>query len=395
MSHALTRILAASLLLAGLPMLPQAGAQQAPSTGSPPAPIPVPWHYGGFVDFGYLYDPNSPSNHLFRNRGTTPVVDQPNIDMAGLYLKKDASEQSRWGMELTVHAGKDSEAFGFSATALNLPGSKWLRHLGPTDVSYLAPAGNGLTVQAGIFSSLIGYDSLYVKDNLSYTRPWGADYTPYLMMGVNAAYPFTKKFTGTLALINGYFHLADANHVPSLAGQAAYKANDRVTVKETVLYGSHQSETSLEFWRFLSDTTVERKTSRFTTAFEYQVAEERLALQGKPRALWMSAQLPLHWSVHGPWSVTARPELCWDRDGRWTGSRQLIKAVTSTLEYRIPYRWTSAIVRLEHRYDNSRGKDGGFFQDGVAGRMPGLTPGQQLLVVGVILTLDSPTQRPP
>jgi Putative beta-barrel porin-2, OmpL-like. bbp2 len=165
MSHALTRILAFSLLLGGLPMLPKAGAQQAPSTGSPPAPVSVPWHYGGFVDFGYLYDPNSPSNHLFRDRGTTPVVDQPNIDMADLYLKKDASEQSRWGMEATLQAGKDSEAFGFSATAPNLPGSKWLRHLGPTDVSYLAPVGSGLTVQAGIFSSLIGYDSLYAKDN--------------------------------------------------------------------------------------------------------------------------------------------------------------------------------------------------------------------------------------
>jgi Putative beta-barrel porin-2, OmpL-like. bbp2 len=214
MSHALTRILAFSLLLGGLPMLPKAGAQQAPSTGSPPAPVSVPWHYGGFVDFGYLYDPNSPSNHLFRDRGTTPVVDQPNIDMADLYLKKDASEQSRWGMEATLQAGKDSEAFGFSATAPNLPGSKWLRHLGPTDVSYLAPVGSGLTVQAGIFSSLIGYDSLYAKDNFTYTRPWGADYTPYLMLGINASYSFTKKFTGTFALVNGYFHLAEANHVP-------------------------------------------------------------------------------------------------------------------------------------------------------------------------------------
>jgi Putative beta-barrel porin-2, OmpL-like. bbp2 len=162
-----------------------------------------------------------------------------------------------------------------------------------------------------------------------------------------------------------------------------------------MLYGPHQSDTSLEFWRFLSDTTVERKTARFTTAFEYQVAEERLALPGNQRALWMSAQAPLHWAVHGPWSVTVRPEFCWDRDGRWTGSRQLVKVVTSTLEYRLPYRWSNTIVRLEHCYDNSRGKEGGFFSGGIAGGMPGLTPGQHLLVIGVILTLDSPTQRLP
>ena len=100
---------------------------------------------------------------------------------------------------------------GFSATAPNLPGSKWLRHFGPTNVSYLALLGKGLNIQGGIFSSLIGYDSLYAKDNFNYTRPWGADFTPYLMMGVNAQYPFTPRVTGTAFVISGYWHLAHAN----------------------------------------------------------------------------------------------------------------------------------------------------------------------------------------
>ncbi|HWC99505.1 MAG TPA: outer membrane beta-barrel protein [Candidatus Sulfopaludibacter sp.] len=354
-------------------------------------PVSIPWHYGGFVDLGYLYDPNTPSNHLFRDRATTPVVDQPNIDMAALYVKKDASEASRWGMELTLQGGKDSEAFGFSAVAPNLPGSRWLRHIGLADVSYLAPVGSGLTIQGGIFASLIGYDGLYAKDNLSYTRPWGADNTPYLMMGVNASYGFTKKLTATFAVVNDYAHLADPNHVPSVAAQAAYKPNDRVTVKQTVLYGPHQSDTAPAYWRFLSDTIVERKTAHVTTAFEYQVGEERVALTRSERALWMSAQLPLHWAIRGPWSFTLRPEFCWDRDGRWTGSPQLVTAITSTLEYRVPYRWTNTIVRVEHRYDHATGRGGGFFQDDSAV----LTPGQNLLAIGLIFTLDSPTQRQP
>ncbi len=90
-------------------------------------------------------------------------------------------------MEFTLQGGQDSRIFGFSATAPNLLGSEWLRHLGPTDVSYFAPVGKGLTVQAGIFSSFIGYDSLYAKDNFNYTRPWGADFTPYLMMASTRA----------------------------------------------------------------------------------------------------------------------------------------------------------------------------------------------------------------
>src|SRR5262249_31244796 len=167
-----------------------------------------------------------------------------------------------------LQTGEDSRAFAFSPTAPRLAGADTLRHFGPTDVSYLAPIGKGLTVQSGIFSSLIGYDSLYAKDNFTYTRPWGADYTPYLMLGVNASYPFTARLTATLAAVNGYWHLADANDAPSLVGQVGYKANDRVSIKETVLSGSHQPNTALEFWRTFSDTIVERKADQLTAALE-------------------------------------------------------------------------------------------------------------------------------
>ena len=110
---------------------------------------------------------------------------------------------------------------------------------------------------------------------------------------------------------------------------------------------------------------------------------------GNPRALMMSSQLPVHWTVTPRWSATVRPEIFWDRDGRWTSSRQTVKAVTTTLEYRVPYKQACAIFRLEHRYDDSRGPEGGFFQGAeLQPGVIGLSPGQHLLVFAVILTAD-------
>ena len=347
------------------------------------APPEPGWEYGGFVDLGYLLDFNHPGNDLFRSRGTTFHVDEVDLNMAAAYVRKKATEQSRWGMELTVQGGKDSEVFGYSPTAPNLPGSRWLRHLGLADVSYLAPVGKGLTVQGGIFGSLIGYDSLYAKDNFQYTRPWGADFTPYLMMGVNVSYPFTPNLTGTFYVINGYAHLADANSVPSSGAQFAYKASPRLTLKETVLWGPHQSDTALAYWRFLSDSIVEHKTDRVTAALEYTYSDERVAAPQTSRAVMMSSQLPVHWSLGKQWAATVRPEVFWDPSGRWTLAKQTVKAVTGTLEYRIPYRKAGAITRLEYRWDDSRGPEGGFFRGAY-----GLTPGQHLLAIGLILTLD-------
>src|SRR5476649_1046989 len=101
---------------------------EAPAAGKtvqdpPSQPEKATWKYGGFADIGYLYDFNDPSNHLFRSRGTTFRVNEVDLNMAAIYLKKPVSDSSRWGTELTLQAGKDSEAFGFSATAPSLAGS--------------------------------------------------------------------------------------------------------------------------------------------------------------------------------------------------------------------------------------------------------------------------------
>jgi len=352
------------------------------------------WQYGGFVDLAYPVDFNHPENRLFRSRGTAFHADGVWLNMAGAYVRKKPSQASRWGVELTAQTGKDDQVFGFSATAPNIAGNKFLRHLGPSNVSYLAPIGKGLTLQAGIFNSLVGYDSLYAKDNFNYTRPWGADFTPYFMMGANASYPFTEKLTGTFFLVNGYWHLARANSAPNGGGQLAYKVTPRVTLKETTLFGPHQRNTAFEFWRFLTDTIAERKTGKLTIASEYIFATEKIDAPGNPRALMMSWQAPVHWTLNDRWSLSFRPEVFWDRDGRWTLARQTVKAFTSTVEYRLPYRWANAIFRLEHRWDDSRGADGGFFRGAeLPSGTVGLTPSQHLLIFATIFTFDSPAPK--
>ena len=345
------------------------------------------YQFGAFLDIAELSSNTEPANHLFRNRGTTPRVDEVDVNMAGAYLRRPIADGSPLGFEATVHAGEDSKVFGFSATAPSLGGAEVLTHLGPTNVSYRASVGRGLTIQGGIFSSLIGYDSLYAKDNFAYTRPWGADYTPYLMLGVNATYHVSDRLTATGLVVNGYWHLAHANNVPSIGSQLAYTPASGLTLKQTVLYGPHQPDTSIGLWRVLSDSIIERKGDRVTVAGELQVSTEQVA--GANRAWWVSVQAPVHWTVAGPWSVTARPEWCRDSAGRWTGFEQTVAAITTTLEYRLAFAQASARLRGEYRYDRSTGAGGGFFTGPLDGRgTPALTPGQHLGIVAVILAFD-------
>ncbi|HEU4503920.1 MAG TPA: outer membrane beta-barrel protein [Nitrospira sp.] len=371
---------------------PNAQDQERKHPASEDVQQPGPeWHYGGFVDLGYSLNFNFPENHLFRNRGTTPRVNELDLNMAGVYIRKDATVHSRWGTEWLVHGGQDAKNFPFHANQPKVGSSDQLRHFGRANASYLAPVGNGITIQAGLFNSLIGYDSLYAKDNNHYTRAWIADYSPYLMFGVNASYSFNEQLTGTLYVINSYFHLSHPNDQPSYGGQLVYKPSSQWTVKEAIYWGPEQANTSLEFWRLFFDTIVEWKGENLTIAFENQVGTENLAVPGSPRTFWIGAILPVRWNFNGPWSVAVRPEFFWDRNGRLTGFEQFIKAVTTTLEYRFPYGWTNLISRLEYRYDESTGPGGGFFKGNeIAPGVVGLTPAQHMLIFGLIWTLDSP-----
>jgi putative OmpL-like beta-barrel porin-2 len=349
-------------------------------------------HYGAYVDLGYIVNFNFPENHRWRSRTTAARHNELAPNMALGYVRKDATPQSRWGMEFGLQGGYDSREFAFLVNEPKVKGADTLRHVHRANVSYLAPVGKGLMITAGLFNSLIGYESLYAKDNINYTRAWVADNTPYMMFGINARYPVSNVLTAAAYVINGYYHLSHPNDQPSYGTQLSWKATPRLTVTQTLYFGPDQANTALEFWRFYANHIAEWKSEDVTVALSYDVGTEGIAGRpGNPRAFVTGGDLTARWHVGGPWSVAVRPEVYWDRNGRWTGFEQFVKAVTTTLEYRFPYRWTNTVCRLEYRYDESIGAGGGFFKNGEIN--PGvirLTPSQHLLIVGLLWAFDSP-----
>ena len=363
-----------------------------PGSVSPTESVTTGWHYGAYVDVGYVGNLNVPDNHLWRSRATASHHNELSPNMGLAYVRKDATVSSRWGMELGFQGGRDSEEFAFLVGERRVDGADVLRHVHRANVSYLAPVGKGLTITAGLFNSLMGYESLYAKDNVNYTRSWIADNTPYMMFGVNAQYPVSDDLTITAFVVNSYYHLAHPNNLPSYGGRWSWKATPRLTLTQTLYGGPDQTDTSLEFWRMYGNHIVEWKGEDVTVAASFDIGTENIAGQpGSPRAFVMGGNMVMRWQIAEPWAVALRPEFYWDRNGRWTGAEQFVKAITSTAEYQFTYKWTNAIIRVEHRYDESTGAGGGFFKSGESrSGVTGLTPGQHLFLLGVLLSFDSP-----
>src|SRR5687768_12770599 len=111
-----------------------------------PAAEPGLWHYGAYLDVSYILNFNFPENHLWRSRTTAFRHNEFAPNMALAYVRKDATESSRWGTELGVQGGYDSQNFAFLPGEREVGGADTLRHVHRANVSYLAPIGRGLTV---------------------------------------------------------------------------------------------------------------------------------------------------------------------------------------------------------------------------------------------------------
>ncbi len=61
--------------------------------------------YGAMLDLAYALDFNFPENHQWRSKSTTRRVNELAPNPAMGYVRKDATVQSRSGMELGIQGG--------------------------------------------------------------------------------------------------------------------------------------------------------------------------------------------------------------------------------------------------------------------------------------------------
>ncbi len=396
------RILVLLWMMAAPVMVVPSMAEEPPTTAesstehqSSSEPARSLWHYGAYLDLSYPIDFNFPDNRRWRSKVTTQRVNELTPNMVLGYVRKDADELSRWGMEFAVQGGYDitgqvpnaslrhGQAYG-DADALS--------HFARANVSYLAPVGTGLKLTAGLFNSFIGYESFYAKDNFNYTRSYLPDYSPYFMFGVAAEYQINEALKSAFYVINRYNYLSYPNNLPSYGTQFRWVASSSITLTQNFYYGPDQSNTDLRYWRFFSDSSVQWKRGDVTIALVYDVGTERAIPEaGGQRGFWTGSAIYTHWQFTQRWAAAVRPELYYDPDGIMTGARQFIKAVTTTLEYKLPIAATITRLRMEYRYDDSTGSQGGFFSDGeTSSGAIGLVQAQHLLIFAILWSYDSP-----
>lgn len=300
----------------------------------------------GWVDVFYGLNTNRPADgaSFLPGTGTTALrANEFSLNAAALDFSVDPKPV---GVHLTVALGSGPEVLHAGEPAGPGIGSAVFRAVYQASVSYTAPLGSGLLLEAGIYPSHIGYESFFSRDNWNYTRGWMGEYSPYYQAGIKASYSFDAHWSAQLHILNGWNIIGDNNRAKAVGTQVAY-TNDRVTLALNTFAGPELPGDD-SHWRLFGDLTAQVKVTRALSLG----ATADLGWQDRAAgaALWHAAGLYGREALTELVAIALRVEYYDDRDGFMSGTAQVLRDATATLEVRPADHLT---VKLEAREDMS------------------------------------------
>ncbi len=290
-----------------------------------------------------------------------------------LSFKKDASERYPWGFGVVTTAGMDSQKNHSLGIFRDLSdGAPYYRNTVKYDLAEaygtaLLPLGNGLTVQAGKWPTLIGYEVYENPKNLNFSRDFLYTLgTPYTHTGLLVTYPFAKWISATLGFTMGWDNSDNPNGYLKATGQVAYTPTDKFSITTSFHVGPEQLRSQMHDQvnqRWIVDTTIlYTGIDKVTLAANFDFAGE----QNDPVlvALGTRKHNSSSWSgiaVYGAydWTKALRTVLRLDYFADPQAVRNGITApghnvnfygITPTIEYKI---WRGLVGKLEYRHDQA------------------------------------------
>ncbi len=323
------------------------------------------------LDGYYGFNFNSPIGRANLLRSYDVSSNSFSLSQADVVIENapDPSQGRHFGARLDLQFGQATQTL--QGNAANEPRPEIYRNIFQAYGTF-AP-NNRLTIDFGKWSSAIGLEGNYTKDQINYSRSFLFDFLPFYHMGVRAAYKVNDKLTVNYWLDNGTgWTEAFNNYKDQLFGFVATPhKNFSWTVNyylgqehPDTLYYPYSNPPGLPTLQGLSFQPVPaakgkmhifdsyatwQPTNRWTLAFEGDYVIERDQTFSPPLHVDGGA-LYARYQWTRKFAVAARSEYVSDRGGLFTGATQALKEATLTTEYKVA---DGFVARIEWRRDLS------------------------------------------
>lgn len=348
----------------------------APSPGSAPASGAAAVLQDTTINFAfdgyYEYNFNSPIGRTNLLRSYDVSSNSFSLNQADLIVENaaDASAGKYWGARIDFQYGQATQTL--QGSAANEPRPDVYRNIFQAYGTW-AP-NTHLTVDFGKWSSSLGLEGNYSKDQINYSRSFLFNYLPFYHMGVRAAYKINDALTLNYWIVNGTQQTEAFNGFKDeLFG---FVATPRKTVSWTVNYYLGQEHPDVVYYPYTSPAglpTIQGESfspivdpakgkthifdsyatwtpnDRWTLAAEADDVIQRYLPTSAPGHTDAGA-LYARYQLTPKWALAARGEYLSDQGGLYTGVSQQLKEATLTTEYKVA---AGFIARIEWRRDIS------------------------------------------
>lgn len=217
-----------------------------------------------------------------------------------------------------------------------------------------------LWLDAGIFSSHIGFESAISKDCWVLTRNISSENTPYYESGAKLSYSTTDgKLTAVLLYLNGWQRInrQDGNSKPAGGVQLSYKPNGKLTFNYSNYIGTEGLNAVRVNRIYHNFYAIAQLTAQFglTAGFDYGTQQKVKGESAKNEII--SPVLIAQYKFDPKWAIAGRFEYYKDKNGMLiaTGTTNgfQTKGYSLNLDY-APV--NNAVVRLEGKLYDSKDK---------------------------------------
>lgn len=354
-------------------------AEKASPVDAAMAPIPSKQEdllQGTTVGIGfdgyYGYNFNQPIGRANLLRVYDVTSNSFSINQASLVVERLPSIQSRFGGRVDLQFGQATETL--QGSYANEQRAQVWRNLFQAYGSYLAPIGSGLQIDFGKFSSALGVEGNYTKDQIAYSRSYTFNFLPYYHMGVRANYNLTPKVNFTYWLVNGVQQTEDFNGFKSQAFLFNFKPASTVSWNVNYYFGQEQRDVlptdnpgaptsptqpglptanitpAPNGRNHIFDTYATwNVTPRLTLVGEADYVISREQQQSAMKHIAIGAAY-VHYTLPKDWSIGSRFEYFDDRGAMFSGKTQALKEFTFVADKKLA---PGMLARAEYRRDYS------------------------------------------
>ena len=338
------KIFLAAMLLTGTTLFAQDSAKTT-------APTPNPFSFSGYVEAYYQYDFNKPTDN---NRpGFIYSHNRHNEFNLNLGFLKGSYNADRVRANIAIAAGTYMNANYAAETGV-------LKNVLEANAGLKISKKKNLWIDAGIFSSHIGFESAISKDCWTLTRSIQADNSPYFESGAKLTYTsYNNKWMISGLVLNGWQRIKrmDGNSLMSYGIQIQYKPTGSVVLNYSTFLGTDKPD-SARLWRYFHNVYgVFNVTPKFGITAGFDIGSEQKTKGSSDFNCWYSPVLILKYAVIPKLAIAARCEYYYDKKGVIIASSTPNGFQTSSFSVNIDYAPISnALIRVEARYLNSKDK---------------------------------------